>query len=378
VDRSLAAMQTAAFQYESGRWSVPVFPPLDSDDTLVLVFGGAGYRDAPAPLAELTRAYPRAKVTGCSSAGEIHGARISDDTLSVVVVRFDKTHVRLARATLGADSTDAGASLARELAAPDLRAVLVFSDGLAVNGTALLRGIHSVVGRDVIVTGGLAADGDRFQHTWVFHEGGPVEGSVVAVGLYGDAVGVSHGSRGGWDVFGPERIVTRAEQNVLYELDGEPALDLYKKYLGDRAAGLPSTALLFPLALRTTAGVVVRTILGVDEATQSMTFAGDVPKDSVVQLMRANFDRLIDGAADAGRDAVAPRSPSVALAVSCVGRRIVLGERTEEEVEGAFESVPDGDVLVGFYSYGEISPLATGECGVLHNQTMTLTRLWET
>lgn len=370
-------MQTAAFTYESGRWSVP-FPPLDSEDTMVLVFGAVGYGDTPTPLAELSRAYPHAKIAGCSSAGEIHGSRVTDDTLSVVVVRFDRTRVRLADTKLGGDSTDAGAALARQLAAPDLRAVLVFSDGLAVNGTALLRGIHSVVGRDVVVTGGLAGDGTRFQRTWVLHGGGPIGGHVVAVGLYGDSVGVSHGSRGGWDVFGPERIVTRAEENVLYELDGEPALALYKQYLGERAAGLPSTALLFPLALRTTAGVVVRTILGVDEATQSMTFAGDVPKDSVVQLMRANFDRLIDGATDAGRDAIAPRSPSVALAVSCVGRRIVLGERTEEEVEGAFESVPAGDVLVGFYSYGEISPLATGECGVLHNQTMTLTRLWET
>lgn len=114
-----------------------------------------------------------------------------------------------------------------------------------------------------------------------------------------------------------------------------------------------------------------------DEAKESMTFAGDVPVDSVVQLMRANVDRLVDGAATASREAGAPGSKAVTLAISCVGRRIVLGERTEEEIDGALEAVADGDVLVGFYSYGEISPLGRGCCGVLHNQTMTVTRLWE-
>ena len=73
---------------------------------------------------------------------------------------------------------------------------------------------------------------------------------MVAVGLYGEHVKLGHGSKGGWDTFGPERIVTKSDGNVLYELDDKPALALYKEYLGDRAAGLPGSALLFPLALR--------------------------------------------------------------------------------------------------------------------------------
>jgi len=255
------------------------------------------------------------------------------------------------------------------------------SDGLRVNGTELLSGVQEVLPADVVVTGGLAGDGDRFATTWVVRDGGTTAGVVSAVGLYGDRVRIGHGSRGGWDSFGVERQVTRSDGNVLYELDREPALALYKRYLGDRAAGLPATALLFPLALCTDDGGpgLVRTVLAVDEAEQSMTFAGDVPQGGRVQLMRANFDRLVEGAATAGRLAGSGQEAgrrSLAIAISCVGRRLVLGERTEEEVEAVLDSLPPASSLVGFYSYGEISPSASGTCD-LHNQTMTLTTIVE-
>jgi hypothetical protein len=377
-------MQLETFSFYAGTgWSVATFPPLDSPQTLVLVFGGTDFVDAPGPIAELAKAYPQSKVVGCSSSGEIHGAHIADGSLSVAVMRFEKATLRVAEAAVvnGASSVEPGEAIASALAAPDLRAIFVLSDGLSVNGTELLRGIHRTVASSVVVTGGLAGDGSRFKQTWVLVGGKPTPGWVVGVGLYGDSLRVSHGSRGGWDAFGPERVVTRSVGNVLHELDGEPALALYKTYLGDRAAGLPSTALLFPLALRATSSstdTVVRTILAVDEASQTMTFAGDIPQESIVQLMRANFDRLVEGASQASHAAdQEPTGDTLSIAISCVGRRLVLGERVEEEVEAAFEAVPEGGKLVGFYSYGEISPFAPGQCGVLHNQTMTLTRLGE-
>jgi hypothetical protein len=204
---------------------------------------------------------------------------------------------------------------------------------------------------------------------------------VTAVGLYGPRVRVGHGSQGGWDIFGPERRVTRSSGNVLFELDGRPALQLYKQYLGDRAAGLPATALLFPLALREgpdDAKVLVRTVLSVDEASQSMTFAGNVPQGHRAQLMRANFERLIDGASRAAEDALAEGATGdvLSIAISCVGRRLILGQRTEEEIEAALRKLPARTRQVGFYSYGEISPYASGHCD-LHNQTMTLTTISE-
>jgi hypothetical protein len=201
------------------------------------------------------------------------------------------------------------------------------------------------------------------------------------VGFYGDHVHLGHGSKGGWDIFGPERRVTKSSGNILYELDGRPALQLYKEYLGERAAGLPATGLLFPLSLRVTKSEnksLVRTILAVDEAHQSMTFAGDIPEGYLAQLMRANFDRLVQGASEAAQSTSRNNGSAavLAVAISCVGRRLVLGERTEEETEAALEVLPRGTAQVGFYSYGEISPYASGLCD-LHNQTMTLTTISE-
>ena len=258
----------------------------------------------------------------------------------------------------------------------------MISDGIDVNGSELLKGLNQVLPASVVVTGGLAGDGDRFKRTWVIHDRQLSGGFVSAVGFFGDAVHFGHGSKGGWDVFGPERRITRSVGNVLFEIDGSPALALYKEYLGERAAGLPGTALLFPLAVRESPDdekSLVRTILSLDEASQSMVFAGDIPQGSLVRLMRANFDRLIGGAAEAarltGKDS-RPGPPSLAIAISCVGRRLVLGQRAEEEVEAVKEELPAGTKLVGFYSYGEISPFTSGHCD-LHNQTMTLTHIGE-
>ena len=237
----------------------------------------------------------------------------------------------------------------------------------------------------MVVTGGLAGDGTHFKRTWVLKDRTPQSGYVTAVGFYGDHIRLGHGSKGGWDKFGPERQVTKSIGNVLYELDGRAALGLYKEYLGDRASGLPATGLLFPLAIRTSQAegkVLVRTILAVDEATQSMTFAGDIPEGVFAQLMRANFDRLIQGASEAAalttqhQNGSPSTSPTLSIAISCVGRRLVLGERTEEEIEATLEILPKGSRQVGFYSYGEISPYKSGACD-LHNKPMTLTTITE-
>ena len=377
-------MQVRRLAYRRGTGWSHALPALDSPTTLVLTFGGSGLVDVPEVFADLQAAYPNSTHLGCSTSGEIHGTEIHDDSLSVAVVRFERTRLKshFAHVAASDESYAAGREIAGQLAQDDgLRAVFVLSDGLQVNGSQLVRGFNDVLPPAVVVTGGLAGDGARFRATWNLHHGRPVTGIVGAVGFYGDAIRIGHGSKGGWDIFGPERRITKSAANVLYELDGKPALRLYKEYLGDRAAGLPATGLLFPLALRAAASSekrLVRTILAVDETTQSMTFAGDVPQGSLVQLMRANFDRLIEGAGAAG-SITAPangQNPVLAIAISCVGRRLVLGERSEEEVEAALAALPAGTEQVGFYSYGEISPYAPGSCD-LHNQTMTLTTLHE-
>lgn len=378
-------MELRTFSYAEGAWSVDPLPELDGDRTLILAFGAPAFGERPEPLRHLLRAYPRAHVMGCSTSGEIHGTKLSDHSISVAALRFEHSRLRRAEAEVNSaeDSFAGGRDIAERLAGPDLRGVFLLSDGLNVNGSELVRGIRSHLPVDVVVTGGLAGDGPRFERTWTLTADGPVAGRVTGVGIYGERARIGHGSRGGWDIFGPQRLVTRSRGNVLFELDQKPALALYKDYLGERSAGLPATALLFPLAVRTSADSnreVVRTVLSIDEEQQSMTFAGDIPEGAMAQLMRANFDRVIQGAGDAATLAAEPLAgasqPILAVAISCVGRRLVLGERTEEEIEAVAESLPPGTEQIGFYSYGEISPHGLGSCD-LHNQTMTLTTFSE-
>lgn len=362
-----------------GEWSGP---PPDAAAQLVLVFGDRTSVSRPELGSELATRWPAATVVGCSTAGQICGTEVFDAGLAATAVRFAHTGVRVASAPVSAaDSAAAGAALAISLAGPDLVHVLVFSEGLDINGEALVRGLGERLPASVSVTGGLSADGEQFQETVVLSDGLPRTNTVTAVGLYGSSLKVGYGSVGGWDSFGPERQITRSQGNVLYELDGQSALALYKLYLGEHASDLPAAGLLFPLSLRTldASAPVVRTILSVNEADHSLTFAGNVPVGGYVRLMKANFDRLIDGAVGAGRiSAEALGTPvDLALLISCVGRRMVLQQRVEEEVEGVRDIVGPGAIIAGFYSYGEISPFTPRARCELHNQTMTVTTLSE-
>jgi hypothetical protein len=326
--------------------------------------------------------YPGAAIVGCTTGGEIQGIEVLDDSIVAAAIGFDRALVRVAARDLaeGTSSQDIGAQLAQELAGDGLRAIFILSDGTRINGDALVKGCLDQVAADVVVTGGLAGDGARFQSTAVACNGPLRQGQVAAVGFYGASLDIRHGSFGGWDEFGPPRTITRSVGNVLYELDGQPALDLYKRYLGNEAAGLPGSALLFPLSIRPSRekqeSEVVRTIVGIDEAAQSMTFAGDMPLGFSARLMRGNFNNLIDGAGQAART-TGTQGPCLAILVSCIGRKLLMGQRIAEEVEIVADTLGKDAHLIGFYSYGEISPQGySGRCE-LHNQTMTITTVAE-
>ena len=353
-----------------------------ADAQLVLAFGDRAAIADGRFAADLASRWPQASRVGCSTAGQIQGTEVFDAGAVATAITFDHTRVKVATAHVtAAESAAAGAALARSLAADDLVHVLIISEGLDINGEALVRGLGEHQRAEVSVTGGLSADGEHFRETLVLCDGQAQKNRVAAIGLYGSRLKVGCGSLGGWDPFGPERQITRSNGNVLYELDGQSALALYKRYLGDHAADLPASGLLFPLSLRTreVSAPVVRTILSVSEADQSLTFAGDVPEGGYVRLMKANFDRLIDGAVGAGRvSAEALGTPvDLALLISCVGRRMVLRQRVEEEVEGVRDIVGPTAAITGFYSYGEISPFTPQARCELHNQTMTVTTLSE-
>lgn len=370
--------------WTAGGWRAGLAGRLGDSAQLVLTFGDGALLKEGARLEEIRRAYPAAQIVGCSTAGEICDTRVFESSLTVTAVRFQSSTVK--GADIGIDEVDssreAGARLAQALDKAGLVHVFVVSDGLRINGSELVRGLTENLPPTVTVTGGLSGDGARFRETFVCYQGAAQQGRVAALGLYGDRLKVGYGCLGGWDPFGPERKITRSRGNVLYELDRNSALELYKTYLGEHAAGLPSTGLLFPLSVRCDQGEtgVVRTILAVDEAAQSMTFAGDLPEGAYARLMKANFDRLIDGsmgAAQAARECGGGKPPELAILISCVGRKLVLSQRVEEELEGAREVLGEATALTGFYSYGEISPFGRdGRCE-LHNQTMTITTFSE-
>lgn len=355
-----------------------------TDANLVLVFGAPQLLAAPATWQVLRAKWQEARILACSTAGEISGIQVLDDSLAVTAIRFEGTPLRCAEVTLSAGLTSeaAGRALAEQLSGEGLRHVFVLSDGLKVNGSELVAGLTAALPPGVSLTGGLSGDGDRFHRTYVCVDQFDERPRVAAIGFYGERLRVAFASLGGWDPFGPERRVTRSKENVLYELDGQPALDLYEQYLGEHAAALPGSGLLFPLSVRQSRDDtgVVRTILAVDRQERSLTFAGEVPTGAYARLMRANVERLVQGAAGAARtcqEGTPSPSPNLAILISCVGRKLVLKQRVEEEVEAVREVLGEQVPLTGFYSYGEISPFTPNARCELHNQTMTITTLRE-
>jgi hypothetical protein len=309
---------------------------------------------------------------------------VSEGTVCITAIHFEKTAIRTSLINIAnfKDSIEAGSAIVKSLLGLHLKHILVFADGQMVNGSDLVSGMNEALPPGVTISGGLAGDGARFEKTLVGLDDNIQIGNIAAIGLYGEKLEVSYSSRGGWDSFGPDRKITKSSANVLYELDGKSALSLYKKYLGDLAAQLPGSALLFPIAIRVgeTGQPLVRTILSINEEDQSMTFAGNMPEGAYARLMKANFDRLIDAAAGAAEtclDTLDKTPPQLALLVSCVGRRIVLGQRIEEEIESVRDGFGKDTALAGFYSYGEISPLGSAAGCELYNQTMTITAFRE-
>ena len=351
------------------------FKSIDPD--VIFAFGSKELLSDNNNCSLLTNEFPDAKILFGSTAGEIFDEYVYDDTISITGVEFEKTTIQTSEISiLDIDNSfEAGKILIEKLPKEGLQHVFVLSDGQHVNGSELVKGMHSILSNETAITGGLCGDGANFTETLVGFSN-PKSGNISAIGFYGDGIHIGYGSMGGWDTFGPERVITKSESNVLYELDGKSALELYKEYLGDQAKDLPSSGLLFPLSIKVNDDdtPIVRTILNVSDEDQSMTFAGDLPVGATAQLMKANFDRLIDGASvAANRSSIDSSDTDLAVLISCVGRKLVLGQRIDEEVDSVKNILGDKTTITGFYSYGEISPFTPNAKCELHNQTMTIT-----
>ncbi len=374
-------MQLEQLSLKEGTW-IDAISEIEISPDIFLLFVSPLFSQKDALLSELTKRYPDATIAGCSTAGEISGIHVSDNSVSLTAIKLEKVRHKLVKVQVSSmdDSLDSGEALGQQLESQDLKHVLVFSDGLNVNGADLVKGLRNILPKTSI-TGGLAADGSDFNQTFVIANNTIDDKIIVGLGLYGEDLKIGYSSNGGWDSFGIDRLVTKSQNNVLYELDGQPALELYKSFLGDNAKNLPSSGLLFPLNMRVNEHdqPVVRTILSIDEDEQSLTFAGNIPEGAFVRLMKANVDRLIGGAEDSAKNAfkATKENAELAILISCVGRRLVLKQLVEEEVEVVKDIVGDQPKITGFYSYGEIAPFGEFSPCELHNQTMTITTISE-
>ena len=350
---------------------------------LVLAFGERKCLEAVKPYEYLRSIYTNAEIVISYTAGEIYHDKVYSNTIIVTAIEFDKVSIKTTQLSIEnhLQSSKVGLALAQNLIADDLTSLFILLDGSRVNGSDLISALNEETNNTIPISGGLAGDEARFERTLVGLNQNPEPGQIVGIGFYGENLKVGHGTMGGWEGFGPEREVTKSEFNILYRIGDKAALDIYKEYLGKYANELPGAALLFPLSMRVDENdqPVVRTILSIDEENKSMTFAGDIPQGSFVRFMKANLDRIIDASATAalGSIEVLGKSPELAILVSCVGRKLVLGERTEEEVEAARDIFGDQTIITGFYSYGEISTHKKNNRCELHNQTMTITTFSE-
>ncbi|MCA6362694.1 MAG: FIST C-terminal domain-containing protein [Bacteroidetes bacterium] len=373
-------MKTAQHLWQHGSWTAVAETLVHAQ--LCIVFGSRyTLEQNGGALHNLRAMYPNAFVVSCSSAGNILDESLLDDTLVATVIEF--AHTRVAARRYAISQTDAatlGNQIASELDAADLAGVLLFST-TGINAGQLLNGINAKLQGRVPVSGGVAGDDYRFELTLTGLNEDLSNQQIVAVAFYGSKLRIAHGSKGGWDTFGPVRTITRSEGNILYEIDGKPVLDLYKQYLGDKASELPASALLFPFTIieAQTSEPLVRGVQNVDEQAGSLILFGDVENGMKIQLMRANFDNLISGAGDSAKETFLydKHPPQLAILISCVARRLVLGQLTEEELSESKKVLGNQATICGFYSYSELSPLVGDNACHLHNQTMTITTFTE-
>ena len=370
-------MQVSTYRWtEANGWDVNLSP--DSNVNLVLVCADNPFFAHVECYAQLKTYFPAAEIVGCSSSGNIHGNTISDEDIIIAAISFSSTKILVKSKLIenGEDVVSTVTQLAQQFTDTKLKHLFVLSDGLFVSGTELTQTLNTL---DIPVTGGLAGDADRFKESWVMVNGPAKQHQIALIGFYGE-LNVSYGFATGWREFGPERRVTRSKGSTVYEIDHKPALEIYTKYLGELSRDLPSSGLRFPLSVKQTDSrpAYVRTLLGIDAVEKSLSFAGDVPQGSLCKLMKTDIDSLIDASAVLAQGLADDRSKqdSLCLAVSCVGRRLVMDQIAEEEIEAIQTILGPKTTIFGFYSYGEIAPFDSALCS-LHNQTTTLTLLSE-
>jgi hypothetical protein len=341
---------------------------------------------SPSPkLRELVRGVVHAvgvvNLVGCTTDGEISSVGLSTGSVVLCGIVTDQIEFNIACATgLRKNSEDAGRRLAQQLPST-VRYVQVFSDGLTGNGCAILRGLASALGPHVPIAGGTAGDDGEFRNTWQFFGSDVLSDAIVAIGFSGD-FSFGTGVSSGWSPIGIAKKVTKARGNVVYELNGQPALEVYERFLGKHADKLPSVGVEYPLGLVNGVGCcdedfhLLRATMSVNRSDGSIVFAGEVPEGSMVRLTCGDHASILEAAEKAAASALADLGDATAVMAffySCMARKIVLGRRTREEIHRIRSAIGPRLPIVGFYTYGEYCRIKRGGSSLLHNETACVT-----
>jgi hypothetical protein len=352
---------------------------------LTLVFSSTRFAD-PQLLAAIRSVTEGAPLIGCTNAGGIGSSGLFQHSVVVIGLKGSGAGFVTGIAyDLSKDPAEAGRRLARDLKAAEpglVRSALVFPDGLSSNGSALLRGVQDGLGARVPVIGGSAGDDFHFQKTFQYFDDQVLTDSVPGALIYGEAsIGV--GVRHGWIPLGRPRQITKARGEIVYELDGRPAVAMYERYLGikrSRLARKPLTqmTMTYPLGISREGhgDYVLRSAVKIGDKG-SLICNSELPEGSWARLMIGGYEAAIAAAEDAAREAAAAIGQSRfkgALVFSSAGRMKMLGSESQGEIDVIRNGLGGlGVRLGGFYGYGEFAPSPAGS--MFHNESVAVMAL---
>jgi len=253
--------------------------------------------------------------------------------------------------------------------------IITLTSGLSFDNDAYTQGILS---REIdYVFGGASGDGLLLEETTVFSNNMVSNHGVVALALDKSKIDILGSRAFGWKGIGKERIVTKASKNIVYEIDGQPAVDFYKNYLDITADDMPHVGIEYPLEVRLRNGqVVYRAVLDIDEEHNSLVFAGHVEEKARVRISAPRGRNIINEVKTSVVKVLKENpnfEPELALLFPCCSRKQVLGHLTSLEIESVYNNskVP----MIGFFAYGEIGAFPGGYC--FHNETFVTAFLRE-
>jgi len=358
---------------------------------VLLVFGSTRF-DHRRLLEGVTSVAGDTPLVGGTTAGEISSAEFS--TRSVVVMALSSDTLSFTTGIgkdMSRDEAACGVALVedirRQTSLDDALSLLVLPNGMGGDGVKVIEGLHSALGPNIEIVGGYLGDDERFESTFQYHDGKVYKDAIPGLLFSGQGFRTGVGVRSGFASIGNRFYCTQAKGNVVGQFDEERALDVYKEFLGEELSKkLPGVCLEYPFGLidekvsiRGKEYFQLRCGLSVDHERGTISLAASIPEGSPITLTTASRGDIINGArlaAEQAQESLAGAKPQAVLMFSCVGRKLVLGRRTQEEVS-AVRSVLGEDVpLLGFYTYGEIGPIdkMQGELAAtrFHNETVVV------